>query len=342
MKPETLRKFSTAFKGRMKDIFKSNIYSEIVIYESSNEIKQGQFFILNLDLFFDDFLHKTPLFYFQIKNKTNNLLDYNYFYSLNGDLSDEIYICCEEGHFDSLIDIFKEIEKCRQSVTLEIESFITSDNFLLRHRMEDSLGIIESEKGKIMYSCLLSERNWYKTIDENGNEINIIVPFDMRDRFPYYVEKSQTMIKCFKTGSEGCPKSPSAAKNKVFIGMPFRAKYEDIYNFGILKVLDELELEPYRADKDLNNIDIMCKICEQIQICPYAIVNISEWNPNVLFELGLLYGLGKKVIIIKDESTTNVPIDLSSIEYINYSNSNQLFSGLKEIFERKILLTEQE
>ena len=346
MKPETLKKFSTSFKEKMKDILKNNIYSEIVIYESLNEIKRGQFFLLSLDLHFEDFIHKTPLFYFQVKNKTNDFLDYNYFYSLNDDLFEEIYVCCKEGHFDSLIkffkNIFKEIEKNDQSATLEIESYITSDSFLLQNRMEESLGIIEYEKGNIEFSCLMSERHKYKTIDEDGKEITVIVPFDMRDRFPSYTEKSVTMIRCFKTGCEGCPKSPSVAMNKVFIGMPFRAKYEDIYDFGILKVLAELELEPYRADKDINNIDIMCKICEQIQICPYAIVNISEWNPNVLFELGLLYGLGKKVIIIKDESTTSVPIDLSNIEYISYSNSTQLVSKLKEIFEHKFLLKKQE
>ena len=241
-----------------------------------------------------------------------------------------------------MIKIFKEIGKNDNPATLGIESFITSDSFLLRNKMEEFLGIIEYEKDNIMFSCLMSERHKYKTIDEDGKEITIIVPFDMRDRFPSYTEKSATMIRCFKTGCEGCPKSPSLVMNKVFIGMPFLAKHENIYNSGILKVLAELKVEPYRADKDINNIDIMCKVCEQIQICPYAIVNISDWNPNVLFELGLLYGLGKKVIIIKDESTINVPTDLSNIEYISYSNSTQLSSKLKEMFERKFLLKKQE
>lgn len=74
----------------------------------------------------------------------------------------------------------------------------------------------------------------------------------------------------------------------------------------------------------------MCKICQQIQICKMAIINISGLNPNVMLEQDLAYGLGKPIIIIKDKSTNTIS-DLGSIEYIEYSHAMDLRDKLSGI-----------
>jgi nucleoside 2-deoxyribosyltransferase len=102
--------------------------------------------------------------------------------------------------------------------------------------------------------------------------------------------------------------------NRVFIGMPIRKKFAHIYTHGIVPTLEKIKLEPWKADEEPNNIDIMCKICEHLQESQYAIINITDWNPNVLFELGLAYGLGKTVVIIKYKES-GVPVDLKGMEY---------------------------
>ena len=78
----------------------------------------------------------------------------------------------------------------------------------------------------------------------------------------------------------------------------------------------------YKADEEITCKDIMCKICEQIQACRMAIINISGLNPNVMLELGLAYGLGKPVYIVKDKATKAIS-DLGSIEYIEYSHATE-------------------
>ncbi|MDD4781134.1 MAG: hypothetical protein PHT02_11125 [Tissierellia bacterium] len=95
-------------------------------------------------------------------------------------------------------------------------------------------------------------------------------------------------------------------------------------------ILEQKGLQPYKADVIINNKDIMCKICEQIQSCGIIIVNISGLNSNVMLELGLAYGLGKRVIVIKDKKTTTIS-DLGSIEYIEYSHAGELQQKLNEI-----------
>jgi len=140
------------------------------------------------------------------------------------------------------------------------------------------------------------------------------------------------MRKCLKTGVEGCPKNPILQGNKVFVGMPFDNRYLDSYQYGIEVALQSCGLESYRADKTISNIDIMCKICEQMQICKYLIFNISGLNPNVMLELGLSYGLGKETIIIKDKETKNIS-DIANAEYIEYSHACELQKKLLKYFE---------
>jgi len=58
-----------------------------------------------------------------------------------------------------------------------------------------------------------------------------------------------------------------------------------------------------------------------------AIFNISGLNPNVMLELGLAYGIGKPVIIVKDNET-KVIIDLGGIENIKYEHAHDLMTKL--------------
>lgn len=135
---------------------------------------------------------------------------------------------------------------------------------------------------------------------------------------------------CFKIGTF-CSKEITVNPNQVFIGMPFRKKFADIYTHGIVPTLEKYILEPWKADQEPSNIDIMCKICEHLQETKYAIINITDWNPNVLFELGLSYGLGKTVILIKDKES-DVPVDLKGMEYIEYESSEDLSRSLESFF----------
>lgn len=128
---------------------------------------------------------------------------------------------------------------------------------------------------------------------------------------------------CFKTGARCCPLNPPEKKNKVFVAMPFSDDYKDSYEYGVKLVLEQHGIEYYKADNEISNRDIMCKICRELQSCGKVIVNISGLNPNVMLELGLAYGLGKEVIVIKDKKTTSIS-DLGSVEYIEYSHAGEL------------------
>jgi len=142
------------------------------------------------------------------------------------------------------------------------------------------------------------------------------------------------MRKCFKLSVDGCPVDPSYSERKVFIAMPFADEYYDSYNYGILPALDSMGLKHYRADDEISNKDIMCKICQEIQSSSVVIINMSGLNANVMLEQGLAYGLGKPVIILKDTNTRAIS-DLGSIEYIEYSHAGDLEMKLKKALENQ-------
>ncbi len=134
---------------------------------------------------------------------------------------------------------------------------------------------------------------------------------------------SHQMRRCFKLCVDRCPVNPELKRNRVFVAMPFSNEYLDSYNYGIVPALDGLGYEHFKADNEISNKDIMCKICGEIQSCNLVIINISGLNPNVMLEQGFAYGLGKPVIIIKDKNTEAIS-DLGSIEYIEYAHAYDL------------------
>lgn len=207
---------------------------------------------------------------------------------------------------------------------------------------------------KEVFQCLLPEKVFTKTFPNFKRHLAFVGHYLEKDDFkwmkdnakdlqqrdlPYARSTIYELIKtfpqgdrpyCFKIGAV-CSKEVIVNPNQVFIGMPFKRRFADIHTHGIIPALEKSGLEPWKADEEPSNIDIMCKICEHLQESWYAIINITDWNPNVLFELGLAYGLGKAVVLIKHKESS-VPVDLKGMEYIEYESSEDLRKDLEKFF----------
>lgn len=131
------------------------------------------------------------------------------------------------------------------------------------------------------------------------------------------------MKRCFLTGSPYCPWRIEEDDKIVFVGMPFNNRvgflFKEVYQHSIRPAITQLGLYVWRADEIISNVNIMCKICQGIQKSRYAIIDISDWNSNVLFEFGLVCGLGKRAVLIKN-NISDVPTDLQGLEYISYQD----------------------
>jgi hypothetical protein len=108
-------------------------------------------------------------------------------------------------------------------------------------------------------------------------------------------------------------------KKKIFTAMPFSEKYLDTYTVAIQPACTDLEYKCVRIDHENFNGDIVQEIKRQIDECLGVIVDISEFRPNVLFELGYASGLGKKCIQICSKEYKELPFDIRNNQTIFYT-----------------------
>jgi hypothetical protein len=116
----------------------------------------------------------------------------------------------------------------------------------------------------------------------------------------------------------------------VFIIMPFSADFTDVWKGGIQKAAQAESFKPIRVDMINASTDITDDIVSSIERCHLAIVDVTNNNPNVMFELGYAIAKSKRNIIIS-QSADFLPFDIRNIRTIVYSNP---WSGIEELKSR--------
>ena len=130
--------------------------------------------------------------------------------------------------------------------------------------------------------------------------------------------------------------------NDCFIIMPiadcdgydkghFKKVYEDI----IKVACEKAEFTPVRADEvkqtNLIHLDILQKLIDS----PMAICDLSNRNPNVLFELGLRQAFDKPTVLIQEIGTPKI-FDISPLRYTEYRKELRY----REVIEDQRLICE--
>lgn len=130
--------------------------------------------------------------------------------------------------------------------------------------------------------------------------------------------------------------------NDCFIIMPiadadgydkghFKKVYEDI----IKVACEKANFNPVRADEvkqtNLIHLDILQKLIDS----PMAICDLSNRNPNVLFELGLRQAFDKPTVLIQETGTPKI-FDISPLRYTEYRKER----GYREVLEDQQMICE--
>lgn len=103
----------------------------------------------------------------------------------------------------------------------------------------------------------------------------------------------------------------------VFVLMPFEQKFDDIYKLGIKETCEKLNCYCERVDEQIFEENILERIYNQITKADIVIADLSEKNPNVFYETGYAHALGKKVILLTQNSN-DIPFDLKHYPHIIY------------------------
>lgn len=108
--------------------------------------------------------------------------------------------------------------------------------------------------------------------------------------------------------------------NTCFVVMPFSEDLDNTY-MVIESAASAMGIQCTRADcVSTTSEPILNKICTQISQAYFIIVDITNLNPNVFYELGIAHVLrdAKKVLIIKEDDT-ECPSDIKHLHYYAYS-----------------------
>ena len=102
-----------------------------------------------------------------------------------------------------------------------------------------------------------------------------------------------------------------------FVMMPFAERFDRVYRELIAPAVVEAGLTAIRADEISSPGFIMEQIRSAIQQSRLCIADVTDRNPNVLYELGFAQAANKSVILMASD-VTGLPFDIAGLRVIRY------------------------
>lgn len=187
----------------------------------------------------------------------------------------------------------------------EFETASLSDDQFVEKRMIDNELDIAAVNGRL----------------RSGEDI-LVVP-NLRDRMDRALD---SFTRFFRRIRSLPPTQRTHKGGGCFVLMPFRDELDPIYQDHIVKVCQCLNITVTRADHIFSVRPIMEDILESVATARFIIADLTDCNPNVLYETGICHALGKDVILITQGP--DVPFDLRDKRMISYEYTPR---GMKKL-----------
>lgn len=137
----------------------------------------------------------------------------------------------------------------------------------------------------------------------------------------------------------GEPIRRSQFQSDIFMVMPFRDKYNAVYEQVIRPVAAGLNLTIKRGDDFTSTRgSIMQEVWAALNACKLVIVESSEINANVYYELGIAHTLGKPVILLtQTKEVEALPFDIRHLRFLVYEDSINGSKALEASLKKAII-----
>jgi hypothetical protein len=132
-------------------------------------------------------------------------------------------------------------------------------------------------------------------------------------------------IRCWRFPEGYCRKFPVYTKRKVSVVLRRSERNDEIFMRAIEPAIRQANFTPYRIDEEMLGAEEMCRACENFQEGDIVLLSIDDWSANSVFLTGIAYGVGRRVILIKNTSLQPVPL-IENMEHdtISYTNVEEL------------------
>lgn len=163
----------------------------------------------------------------------------------------------------------------------------------------------------------------YVKLTDKLAKIQSLLGFSLRDTMIKFSYEYSTMATPFFNRPD------ISLQTDVFVIMPFKKEFDYIYKNQIRKVCEQNNLTCMRGDDIYSSKPIMQDIWSLIFNCKIIIADCTNKNPNVMYELGIAHTLGKKVILITQD-TNDIPFDLRHLRHLHYEYTPHTISDFED------------
>jgi nucleoside 2-deoxyribosyltransferase-like protein len=112
----------------------------------------------------------------------------------------------------------------------------------------------------------------------------------------------------------------TAPKPFVFVLMPFKAEFTDIYDLGIKGAAEKVGAYAERLDKQIFAENILQRLYNQINKADVIVADMTGCNANVFYEVGYAHALGK-IVLLLTQKANDIPFDMQHYPHIVYGDS---------------------
>jgi hypothetical protein len=131
-------------------------------------------------------------------------------------------------------------------------------------------------------------------------------------------------------------------KGVCFVMMPFGEEFDHFYKDIYVPAIKTADLDPVRADDIKMPGVIITQVWENITTASALIADVTDHNPNVMFELGLALAINRPVVLVINNGADNIPFDLTALRHIIYNKQDAswretLCDDLKQYLENAII-----
>lgn len=118
----------------------------------------------------------------------------------------------------------------------------------------------------------------------------------------------------------------------VFVTMPISEDFAEVRT----AVREAFENEGWRVealeDMTRKSASLASYVYDMIEQADLVVADLSNSNPNTMYELGIAHGLRKQtVVLLRTGSSEDVPFDVSSYQMLTYNHVRELTHQLHRV-----------
>jgi hypothetical protein len=122
-------------------------------------------------------------------------------------------------------------------------------------------------------------------------------------------------------------KSLEEKQRRCFVLIPSSGEFEDTFQFGIVEAANRHGYLCERLDAEIMSGSLLQQIIRRIASADLVIVDLSQANPNIYYELGIVHSLGVPTILLLRKSE-RIPFDIRDQHLIIYESISSLRATL--------------